>query len=124
MQPKTVLLVEDQFEFLAINKLFLERHGYHVLVAEDGEEAVECAREHRPSLILMDLSIPVLDGISATEALKSDSATRDIPVVLLTAHSYGSVGRRALDAGCDGFVSKPCDPRRVLREVEHRIGAG
>jgi CheY-like chemotaxis protein len=67
--------------------------------------------------------MPVLDGISATARLKSDPATRDIPVVLLTAHSYGSVGRRAREVGCEGFISKPCDPRRVLMEVEQMIGA-
>jgi CheY-like chemotaxis protein len=66
--------------------------------------------------------MPVLDGISATARLKSDPATRDIPVVLLTAHTYGSVGRRAREAGCDGFISKPCEPRRILSEVAQRIG--
>lgn len=122
MKSKTVLLVEDQIEFLAIYKLYLERHGYDVLVAEDGESAVRCAREHHPGVILMDFSIPRLDGIAATTQLKGDPATRDIPVLLLTAHAYGSVGRRAREAGCDGFIAKPCEPRRILSEVEQRIG--
>src|SRR5690348_16472402 len=95
MNSKTVLLVEDQIEFLAIYKLYLERNGYNVLVAEDGEAAVRCAREHHPELILMDFSVPLLDGIGATTQLKRDPGTRDIPVVLITAHAYGSVGRRA-----------------------------
>jgi two-component system cell cycle response regulator DivK len=120
---KTILIVEDQLDFLAIHKLFLERHGYRVLAAEDGEEAIRCAREHLPDLILMDFSVPRLDGIGATQALKRDPDTRDIPVVLLTAHAYGSVGRRAKEAGCAGFVGKPCDPRRILQEVQQRIGA-
>ena len=122
MQAKTVLLVEDQIEFLAIYKLYLERRGYHVLVAEDGEAAVRSARQNHPELILMDFSVPLLDGIGATTIIKGDPSTCDIPVVLITAHAYGSVGRRAREAGCDGFISKPCEPRRVLSEVEQRIG--
>lgn len=123
MEMKTILMIEDQIDFLAINKLYLERHGYRVLAAEDGEKGVRCAREHRPNLILMDFSVPELDGIGATTKLKRDPDTEHIPVVLLTAHSYGSVGRRAREAGCVAFVSKPCEPRRVLQEVERLIGA-
>jgi len=70
----------------------------------------------------MDLSIPVLDGFRATEQIKQDPSTRHIPVVALTAHSYGSAGRRAKQAGCDGFLVKPCAPERLLREVQQRIG--
>lgn len=122
MQPKTILFVEDQLDFLAINKLYLERHGYHVVAAEDGEEAVRSAREIHPDLILMDFSIPRLDGIGATAQLKRDAETRGIPVILLTAHTYGSVGRRAREVGCVGFIGKPCDPRRVLSEVQEILG--
>ena len=117
MEMKTVLLVEDQLDFLAVHKLYLERHGFRVVTAEDGRTAVLRAREHHPHVILMDFSIPLLDGIGATAQLKRDPDTRDIPVVLLTAHTYGTVGRRAREVGCAGFISKPCDPRRVLDEV-------
>lgn len=123
MDTKTVLMIEDQMEFLAVNKLYLERHGYRVLAAEDGEEGVRLARHQRPDLILMDFSIPRLDGIGATAALKRDPTTREIPILLLTAHSYGSVGRRAVAAGCAGYIGKPCDPRRILEEVQQRIGS-
>jgi two-component system, cell cycle response regulator DivK len=119
---KTVLLVEDQIDFLAVQKLYLERHGYRVLAAEDGVEGLRFAREHQPHLILMDLSIPRMDGLRATRELKQDPATRDIPIVLLTAHAYGSAGRRAREAGCAAYVPKPCEPRRVLEEVERLIG--
>ena len=118
MEQKTVLLVEDQLDFLAVHKLYLERHGFRVVTAEDGRSAVLRAQEHHPHVILMDFSIPVLDGIGATAQIKGDPSTRDIPVVLLTAHSYGTVGRRAREVGCSGFISKPCDPRRVLEEVQ------
>jgi CheY-like chemotaxis protein len=123
MSSKTILFVEDQLDFLAVNKLFLERHGYRVVAAEDGEQAIIAAQECRPDVIVMDFSMPRLDGIGATAALKTSPDTRDIPVLMLTAHSYGSVGRRAREAGCVGIISKPCDPKRVLFEVENLIGA-
>ena len=119
---KTVLLVEDQIEFLAVQKHYLERNGYQVLSAEDGVEAIRCARENRPNVILMDLSMPKLDGLTATRKLKEDPATSEIPVILLTAHAYGSAGRRAREAGCAAFLPKPCEPRRVLLEVEKLLG--
>lgn len=119
---KTILFAEDQLDFLAVNKLYLERHGYRVVAAENGEEAIRVAHECRPDLILMDFSMPRMDGIRATTAIKADPQTRDIPVIMLTAHSYGSVGRRAREAGCACFITKPCDPKRVLSEVESLIG--
>lgn len=122
MTHKTVLLVEDQIEFLGIQKMFLERHGYHVVWAADGAEAIRCAREFNPQIILMDLSLPRLDGLEATRELKRDPQTSRIPVVMLTAHTFGSAGRRAKEAGCVGFLGKPCEPERVLQEVMNVIG--
>lgn len=119
---KTVLIVEDQLDTLAIHSAYLERHGYRVLRAEDGAAGVDSARRHHPDLILMDLSVPRVNGLAATEMLKGDPETGHIPIVIVTAHTYGSVGRRAFAAGCDGFLAKPLDPRRVLEEVEQRIG--
>lgn len=122
MRDKTILLVEDQIEFRAIQKVYLEKQGYRVLAADNGNQAVTAAREHRPNIILMDFSMPEKDGLSATRELKSDPSTSHIPVILLTAHGYGSAGRRAREAGCAAFVPKPCDPWRVLQEVQQLIG--
>lgn len=122
MSEKTILIVEDQMELRAINAIFLQSHGYRVLAVENGEDGVRSAREQRPDLIIMDLSVPVLDGFCATRQIKQDPETSSIPVVVLTAHSYGSAGRRAREAGCDAFIVKPCDPQRLLREIEQRIG--
>lgn len=119
---KTVLIVEDQIEMRAINAMYLHHHGYRVLATDNGMDGVRAAREEHPDLILMDISVPGLDGIRATETLKRDPETGEIPVVIITAHPYGSVGKRAIDAGCDGYLTKPCDPRRVLQEVRRRLG--
>ena len=119
---KTVLIVEDQIEMRAINAMYLHHHGYRVLATDNGLDGVRAAREEHPDLILMDISVPGIDGIRATEQLKADPETGSIPVVIITAHPYGSVGRRAIDAGCDGYLTKPCDPRRVLQEVRRRVG--
>lgn len=119
---KTVLIVEDQLEMRAINAVYLHHHGYNVLAADNGIDGIEAAREAHPDLILMDISIPGVDGITATEELKRDPETGDIPVLIVTAHPYGSVGKRAIDAGCDGYLTKPCDPRRLLQEVRRHLG--
>ncbi len=122
-QPaRTVLIVEDQIEMRAIASAYLQAQGYRVLATDNGADAVRQARAEHPDLIFMDVSIPGMDGIRATAELKRDPATRGIPVVILTAHPYGSVGKRAVDAGCDGWLNKPCDPRRLLQEVQRRVG--
>lgn len=120
---RTVLIVEDQIEMRAIASAYLERQGYRVLATDNGADAVAQAKAEHPDLIFMDVSIPGMDGIRATAELKRDPSTRGIPVVILTAHPYGSVGKRAMDAGCDGWLNKPCDPRRLLQEVQRRVGA-
>lgn len=119
---KTILYVEDQLELRAMHSLYLERHGYRVLTAEDGAAGLRLATEQNPDLILMDCALPVVDGIVATEMLRRFPQLADTPVVLLTAMSFGAVGRRAREAGCSGFMHKPCTPRRLLEEVESWIG--
>lgn len=119
---QTILIAEDQIEFLGILSHYLKCNGYQVLTAGDGEAAVRITRDHSPDLILMDGALPRLDGVEAIRCLKQDPATRDIPVVMLTAMSYGAVGRRAREAGCDGFLSKPVKPQRVLEEIRMRLG--
>jgi two-component system, cell cycle response regulator DivK len=119
---KTILLVDDQLEFRAIQSAYLRSHGYQVLDAGDGEAAVRIARDRLPDLILMDFSLRDTTGDVVTQSIKADPATRNIPVVMLTAQSYGSVGGRARTAGCVGFLAKPIDPSRVLREVREHVG--
>ena len=120
---RTVLIVEDQIEMRAIAAAYLEHQGYRVVATDNGAEAVEHARAEQPDLIFMDISVPGMDGIRATAELKRDPSTRGIPIVIVSAHPYGSAGRRAKAAGCDGWLNKPCDPRRLLQEVQRRVGA-
>jgi two-component system, cell cycle response regulator DivK len=113
----TVLLVGDQFELRAIHGAYLSKHGYRVLMAEDGDGALHAAREHHPDVIVLDHSLPRRTGLDVAHELKRDPSTSSIPIVMMTAHTYGAVGRRARAAGCEGFLSKPCAPERVLQEV-------
>ncbi len=119
---KTVLLVEDNEDNLVVYRTILDHVGYNVLEARDGEEGVTRAREEHPDLILMDISIPKIDGWEATRRLKADQATRDIPIIALTAHALEEDRERAIAAGCDGYLAKPVEPRRVVEEVQRFVG--
>jgi two-component system, cell cycle response regulator DivK len=113
-----ILLVEDNEDNQAIYRTMLEHFGYEVITAFDGEEGVRLARERKPHLILMDVSIPLLDGWEATRILKADAATRHIPIIALTAHALAADRAKAMAVGCDGYLSKPVEPRLVVQEVE------
>jgi two-component system, cell cycle response regulator DivK len=114
----TVLFVDDQFELRAIHGTYLQEHGFRVITAADGDAALVSARKHSPDIIVLDHSLPLRSGIDVARELQSDPATATIPIVMLTAHTYGAVGRKARDAGCVSFLNKPCPPSRVLQEVE------
>lgn len=116
-RPATVLVADDRLELVALHSAHLQRHGYRVLTATDGDAALALARAEHPSVAVLDHSMPGRSGIEVARALKADPATADITVLLMTAHSYGAIGATAREAGCVGFMSKPCDPSRVLREV-------
>jgi CheY-like chemotaxis protein len=118
----TVLLVEDNEDNLRIYSTILTYSGYNVVEATDGEAGLAAARDQQPDLILMDVSIPKIDGWEVTRLLKSDPATSTIPVIALTAHALATDRERAQEIGFDGYISKPAEPRQVLAEVERRLG--
>jgi two-component system cell cycle response regulator DivK len=120
--PPTVLLVEDNDDNLKIYSTILTHAGYRVLEATDGEAGLNSARANHPDLILMDVSIPKIDGWEVTRLLKADAATSSIPVIALTAHALVSDRERAAKIGFDGSIAKPAEPRLVLSEVERRLG--
>ena len=119
-----ILIVEDNELNRDMLRRRLERRGFDVAVAGDGEAAVAAVRERRPDLVLMDMSLPDVDGWEATRRLKADEATRSIPVVALTAHAMPDDRERALDAGCDDFATKPVDFDALIEKVRALAGEG
>lgn len=112
-----ILLIEDNEMNRDMLSRRLERKGFEVVCATDGAAGVLLAQEERPDLILMDMSLPVLDGWEATRKLKSDEATREIPVIALTAHAMASDRVRALEVGCDDYETKPVEMPRLLEKI-------
>jgi CheY-like chemotaxis protein len=108
-QPQTVMVVEDFEDNRFMMRRLLEMSGYHVLEAINGEEAVEIARREHPSLILMDLSLPLLDGLAATRRIRQVKELSHIPIVAVSAHDTADFHADALAAGCNDYVTKPID---------------
>src|SRR5262245_16923672 len=113
-----ILLVEDNEMNRDMLSRRLERKGYTVSLALDGAEGLSKARADAPDLILMDMSLPVVDGWEATRQLKADEKTRSIPIIALTAHAMASDEQKARDAGCDDFDTKPIELPRLLAKIE------
>lgn len=118
-----ILLVEDNELNRDMLSRRLVRKGFEVLLAVDGQEGVDRARADHPDIILMDMSLPVKDGWTATTELKSDDGTREIPVIALTAHAMRGDREKALEAGCDDYDTKPIDISRLISKIEALLGA-
>ena len=114
--PK-ILIVEDNELSRDMLSRRLRRKGFEVLVATDGQEGIAMAQRELPDLVLMDLSLPDLDGWEATRRLKKDAKTQHIPVIALTAHAMSGDREKAIDAGCDEYDTKPIDLRRLLSKM-------
>ncbi len=108
-QTETVLLVEDTEDNRFMMRRLLEMSGYHVIEATNGEEAVRLADSERPDLILMDLSLPVIDGLAATRAIRKLAGCKDTPIVAVSAHDTSDFQGEALAAGCNSYITKPID---------------
>jgi CheY-like chemotaxis protein len=121
--PK-ILLVEDNEMNRDMLSRRLIRKGYQVVLALDGQRGVEMTQTDAPDLVLMDMSLPVLDGWEATRQLKSADATRHIPIIALTAHAMSSDRDKALEAGCNDYDTKPIELTRLLGKIEVLLGGG
>ena len=121
---QTLLLVEDNEDNRIIYSTVLRHLGYQVIEAQDGLQAVDLARSAQPDLILMDISIPRMDGWEATRILRRDPATRAIPIIALTAHALSDDRERAAEVGFTAYLAKPIEPRAVVAEVRRWIGDG
>jgi two-component system cell cycle response regulator DivK len=113
-----ILLVEDNEMNRDMLSRRLIRRGYEVVIAVDGESGLTLAGTEAPNLILMDMSLPILDGWEATRRLKAHPSTRDIPVIALTAHAMSSDRDKAIEAGCDDYDTKPVELPRLLEKIE------
>jgi two-component system, cell cycle response regulator DivK len=118
-----VLLVEDNEMNRDMLSRRLTRRGFEVIFAVDGQQGVDLARAERPDIILMDMSLPVLDGWEATRRVKADSATRSVPVIGLTAHAMSGDREKAMEAGCDDYDTKPVELDRLIGKIERLLGA-
>jgi CheY-like chemotaxis protein len=116
-ETKTILLVEDNVHNRKIFSGMLTHSGFRVIEAEDGQKALDQVASAPPDLILMDLSIPVIDGWECTRRLKSNERSKHIPIIALTAHAMRGDEERARSAGCDHYLSKPISPKQVVEVV-------
>ena len=112
-----ILYIEDNEDNILILKRRLGRQGYEVISAMDGAEGIAMVAEHKPDLILMDLSLPVMDGWEATRRLKAAPETKDIPIIAVTSHAMVGEREKALAAGCDDFDTKPVEFQRLLGKI-------
>ena len=117
----TVLFVEDQFELRAIHTAYLQSHGYRVLTAADGNAGLALARTEVPDIIVLDHAMPGRNGVDVAQEVRNDPALSAIPIVMMTAIPFGAIGKKAVAAGCDAFLSKPCPPSRLLQEVQRFV---
>jgi two-component system, cell cycle response regulator DivK len=113
-----ILLVEDNEMNRDMLSRRLERKGYQVVIAVDGQQAIDFANAQKPDLILMDMSLPVVDGWEATRQLKAGNATKQIPIIALTAHAMPADERKSREAGCDDYDTKPIELPRLLEKME------
>lgn len=123
-EPPLVLVVDDFEDNRVMYAEYLQFNGLRVAEAVNGEEAVRRTKELQPSVVVMDLSLPVMDGWEATRRIKADPATANIRVIALTGHAEPAHAKKALDAGCDDFVPKPCLPADLLAKVRAHLPKG
>ena len=119
-----VLVVDDFADNREMYSEYLSFSGYEVIEAKNGKEAIEAAQERMPDIIIMDLSLPVMDGWEATRRLKASDRTRGIPVVALTGHALAGHSKGAKEAGCDSFLAKPCLPDQLVAEIRRMLDGG
>ena len=116
-----ILIVEDNEMNRDMLSRRLERKGFEVVMAEDGAKGVDMSKSENPDLILMDLSLPIMDGWEATSTIKADEGTKNIPIIVLTAHAMAGDREKALEAGADEYDTKPIDFKRLLGKIKDFI---
>lgn len=120
MKPK-ILVIEDNEQNIYLVTFILESHGYEVIQARDGQEGIERAGQVDPTLILLDIQLPVMDGYAVARELKSNPACADVPIVAVTSYAMAGDRERILAAGCTGYLEKPIDPSTFIAELERYL---
>ena len=124
MKRKTVLVIEDNEMNMKLVRVLLQMGEYDILEAVDAESGIPLARAHKPDLVLMDVHLPGMDGLSATRIIKEDPALKRIPVIALTSYAMEGDEKKAIEAGCDGYITKPIDTRTFLDTIRKFINGG
>ena len=114
---KMILIVEDDQKILKLIRDILQVSGYETIEATNGKQGVDMAKDKKPNLILMDIQMPVMDGLEATKILKTDVQTKDIPIIALTAYAMEGDKDKVLGAGCDGYITKPLEAKSFRKTV-------
>ena len=118
---KLILITEDEPKNMTLFRDLLKISGYSTIEATDGKQGVELAKENKPDLILMDVQMPVMDGLEATRILKADADTSNIPILALTSYAMKGDKERILSAGCDGYLAKPIDIQEFRKTVDEYL---
>jgi CheY-like chemotaxis protein len=121
---RRILLVEDNDSSRDMLTRRLRKHNFEVTTAINGQEALDLVRKDAPDVVLLDMSLPVMDGWTAVRELRADAGIRHVPVIALTAHAGDEERKRAIEAGCDDYETKPVDMPRLLSTIEHWLEAG
>jgi len=121
MVKKRVLIVEDNMDTFELVHFVLEKNNYETLLAVNGRDGVNAAIKQKPDLIIMDLSMPEMDGWTATNLIKKNSELKSIPLIVLTAHTLPGDRQRAMDAGCDEYITKPMDMGDLMESIEYWV---
>ncbi len=117
MEGKKILVIEDNELNMKLVRTLLKLGQHQIIEAVDAESGIQLAKEHNPDMVLMDVQLPGMDGLEATQILKSDPSTNSIPIVALTSYAMTGDKKKALEAGCDGYITKPIDTRTFLEEI-------
>jgi len=120
--PKTILIVDDEPDILKIVSFRLEANGYKILLAKNGQEALDLVQNKRPDIVLLDLRLPDIDGCEVCRKIKADKTLKDIPVIFLTASQFRNIKEMMKESKADDYLSKPFEPKELLEKVKKFVG--
>jgi CheY-like chemotaxis protein len=121
VENKTILIIEDNALNMKLFRSLLQLQKYNIIEAENAEKGIQLARDHHPDLILMDIQLPGMDGLRATELITNDENLKDIPILALTSYAMERDKEKALNAGCVGYISKPIDTRNFIKAIAEYV---